>query len=116
MTLSYQARKRLKRIVGRHADEAEERIRQEGHGDALATIASNAIVDGLGEDDQLKELVAIAHSAEQLANDRGTPSEDEIADHIEEAWFSAEDAISKRAEELQEEIVDDVLEREVIRA
>lgn len=115
MNLEYGARKRLSRIVDRHSEEVEETV-LEDEGEALATIASNAVFDTLHQDDQLQELVSIAHSAEQVADDRGRPSEDEIADSVDTAWFQIEDALEARAEEVREEVVADVLDREVIRA
>lgn len=115
MNLEYRARKRLSRLVDRHAEEVEETVLADD-GEALATIASNAVHDSLLQDDQLQELIAIAHSAEQLEEDRGRPREDEIAESVETAWFAVEDAIEARAEEVREEVVADVLDREVIRA
>lgn len=116
MSLSYRARKRLSKLVDRHAEDVEATLLEAGEGEAIAKIASNAVYDALLQDDQLGEIISIAHSAEQLADDRGRPSEDEIGNSIEAAWLETESAIEARAKELREEIVEDVVSREAMSA
>ena len=114
MNLDYSARKRLSRIVDHHAREAEQEVLEGDHGEALATIASNAVHDQLLEDEDLGQLVALASGAEDLVESRDLA--DAIADDVEGAWFDIEDAIESHAEQRRQQIIADVLEREVMRA
>lgn len=115
MSLEYSERKRLSRLVDRHSKQVEQDL-EEDHGEVLAKIASNRVFDAIHQDDQLAELISIANSAEQITEDRGRPSEDEIGDAVETAWFQIEDSIEARCEEIVDDAVDSVLEREVTRA
>ena len=114
MNLDYSARKRLSRIVDHHAREAEQEVLEGEHGEALATIAGNAVHDRLLEDEDLGQLVALASGAEDLVESRDLSTA--TSDTVENAWFDIEDAIEEHAERRREKIVADVLEREVISA
>lgn len=109
MNLGYRARKRLSRIVDNNASDVRTQLEDE-HGDALAAIASNAVHDRLVQDDDLEQLVALAHGAEQIATDRD--QDEPVGAKTEDAWYSIEDALDKRVEEVREQAVEDTLERE----
>lgn len=111
MNLGYRGRKRLSRLADRKADQAFDRLVDQ-EGEAIATIASNAVHDSIQTDDQLSELIAIATASEELAEDVDVTIN--VANNIEDAWFGAENAVTARSEQIVDDAIESVVSREVI--